>query len=91
MPITSSGQKALRQSLRRKERNLKKKVEIKKTVKALKKSILSGDQAAAKENLRQTFKKLDKAAKSFIHKNKASRLKSRLSKKVNKAFSPKVK
>lgn len=74
MPITKSAQKALRQNISRRKRNLKKRVELKRVVKEYKKS-------ATTENLSRVYKKLDKAAKvNLIKKNKAARLKSRLSK-----------
>ncbi|OGY65696.1 MAG: 30S ribosomal protein S20 [Candidatus Harrisonbacteria bacterium RIFCSPLOWO2_01_FULL_44_18] len=76
MPITQSAKKALRQSLRRRARNITQKKALKEVVKAYKKS-------PSAENLSLVYKKLDKAAKTnLIKKNKASRLKSRLSKLV---------
>lgn len=80
MPITQSAKKALRQNIRRRERNLKKKDELKSVIKRYKKLISVKDKAAAEKELPLVFKKLDKAAKTdLIKKNKASRLKSRLS------------
>lgn len=73
MPITQSAKKALRQSRRRRERNLTK-------AKALKEAIKKYKKAPSSEFLAQVYKKLDKAAKTnVIHKNRAARLKSRLS------------
>jgi len=78
MPITLSAKKALRQSLRRRARNLIQKKALKEVVKTYKKS-------PSAENLSLVYKKLDKAAKTnLIKKNKASRLKSRLSKLLKK-------
>jgi len=74
MPITKSAKKALRQNIRRRKMNVKRKSELKAVIKQFKKT---------RENLSQVYKKLDKAAKTgLIKKNKASRLKSRLSKLV---------
>ena len=74
MPITQSAKKALRQNIRRRARNLAQIKVLKETIKRFKK-------APAAELLSQVYKKLDKAAKTnILKKNKAARLKSRLSK-----------
>ncbi|MBI2514861.1 30S ribosomal protein S20 [Candidatus Wolfebacteria bacterium] len=81
MPITQSAKKALRQNIRRRMRNLKRKTELKSAIKQYKKMVVAGDKEGAKKFLSQVYKKLDKAAKvNSIKKNRASRLKSRLSK-----------
>ena len=81
MPITKSAKKALRQSLRRKERNLIKKEAYKKTVKEITKLAAAGNRDQAKTLIPNLYKALDKAAKTrAIHSNKAARLKSRLAK-----------
>lgn len=78
MPITRSAKKALRQSVRRRERNLAK-------TKAMKEAIKKYKKASSPELLSQVYKQLDKAAKTHvIHKNRAARLKSRLSKLLKK-------
>ena len=80
MPITRSAKKALRQSLRRRTRNLKRKEAYKNVFKRIKKSAAAGKPEEAKQLLPSLYKALDKAAKTHaIAKNKASRLKSRLS------------
>jgi len=85
MPITKSAKKALRQNIRRRERNLQRKTELKSVIKQYKKLIVAGEKERAKEYLSQVYKKLDKAAKvNLIKKNKAARLKSRLSKLLNR-------
>lgn len=86
MPRTKSVEKALKQSEKKRIRNLRKKREIKLAVKNLQKALNLKDKEAAEKYLKESFKKIDKASKTFIHKNKASRLKSRLSKRVNKAL-----
>jgi small subunit ribosomal protein S20 len=79
MAITKSAQKALRQSLRRKGRNLMRKKAYKKAVGDIKKSVLAGKYEEARQKLPLAYHALDKAAKRHaIKKNKASRLKSRL-------------
>ena len=79
MPITKSAKKALRQSLRRAKRNAVRKKTYKKLVRIVRKSSASGSTGTAVAPLPQLYQALDKAAKTgVIHKNKASRLKSRL-------------
>lgn len=83
MPITRSAKKALRQSSRKKASNIKRKTAMKVAIKDFKKLALEKRLEDAKVKLSQAYKALDKAAKSgSIKKNKASRLKSRLSKKI---------
>lgn len=84
MPITKSAKKALRQSLRRREKNLQKKEAIKTLVKKIKKLATAGKIEEAKALLPQAQKTIDKAAKSYLHKHAASRKKSRLFTHVNK-------
>jgi len=85
MPIIKSAEKALRQNIRRKKRNIQKKAELKTVIKHFRKLITDKKNEEAKNYLSQVFKKLDKSAKAnVIKKNKASRLKSRLSKKLGK-------
>ncbi len=85
MPITKSATKALRQSVRRHTRNLKKKEAYKDAVKIVRKLAETGKFDEAKAKLSTLFKTLDKAAKTHVIKeNKASRLKSRISKLVGK-------
>jgi small subunit ribosomal protein S20 len=84
-PVTKSAKKALRQSLRRRARNLIYKRKIKELVKRLKKFVLENKTKEAKELLPQVYKILDKAAKvGVIKKNTAARKKSRLTRFVNK-------
>lgn len=83
MPNTKTAEKANRQNIRRKIRNVKQKDTLKETIKDYKKLVVAKKTEAAKKQLSVVFKKLDKAAKTnIIKKNKASRLKSRLSKKI---------
>lgn len=72
MPITKSAKKKLRKDKKRETENLKLKKSYKKTVKVTRKN-------PSKKNLTEASKVIDKAAKKgIIHKNKAARIKSRL-------------
>lgn len=83
MPIIKSAEKALRQNIRRRKLNLKRKADLKSVIKDYKKLVVAGKKEEAKKYLSQVYKKLDKSAKvNLIKKNKASRLKARLSKLV---------
>ena len=85
MPTTKSAQKALRQNKRRRARNLKQSRSLKDEIKALKKLMAKKDKKGVNEVLPKVYKSLDKAAKTnLIKKNNAARLKSRLTKAVNK-------
>lgn len=85
MPITRSAKKAHRQSLRKREFNERRKNEVSKAVKSLRKLIVAGDKKAATAGMKNVQKALDKAVKGHtMKKNTASRKKSRLSKLVKK-------
>lgn len=85
MPITSSAKKALRSSKRKRLVNLASKDSFAKTVKNVKKLIVSKTKEGTKEALSLAYKALDKAAKKgVIKKNAASRKKSRLAKAIKK-------
>ena len=81
MPITTSAKKANRQAERRRLRNLKKKNEIKKTIKEFERALKAKKTADASAQFSRVQKVLDKAVKTgILKKNTASRRKSRLSK-----------
>ncbi len=83
MPITASAKKAARQSIKRRAQNIQKKDAFKNAIKDFKKSIAAKDISKAAETLKLIYQTLDKAAKvNAIHKNRASRLKSRLASKL---------
>ena len=85
MPITRSAEKALRQSKKRKAKNLQRKEAYKTIVREVRLLATSGKTKEAQEKLPKLYKTLDKVAKSgFIKKNKASRLKSRVTRLVQK-------
>ena len=71
MPITKSAKKSLKVSLRKRQMNRAQKIELEKTIKK-----------ASTSNINEAISKIDKAAKThLISKNKAARMKSRLTKK----------
>jgi len=75
MPNTKTAKKALRQNIRRRKRNIINQKKMKTAVKSFKKKPTA-------DQLKTTYRTLDKLAKTgVIKKNKANRLKSRLSKK----------
>lgn len=85
MPNTKSANKAMRQSRRRNTINLRTKSKFKAAVKVTKQSVVAGDSAKAVEQLKKAFSTIDKAVKkNVLHKNTASRKKSRLAKAINK-------
>lgn len=85
MPNTGSAKRAMRKSERRRVRNRSERSALKTLVKKVRATTASPDLGAAKETLDVAIKKLDQAAaKHLIHKNKASRMKSRLTKSLNK-------
>jgi len=85
MPITTSAKKALRQNRTRRVKNVVKKEAYKKAVKNYRKLIVAKTKEGVTEALSKAFQALDKAAKTnVITKNKASRMKSRLAKKLSK-------
>jgi len=84
MPIKLNAKKALKQSLKRKEKNLAAKIEIKKLMKDARKLIDAKEIQKAEEMMKGIVQKLDKIAKSgYFKKNKSARLKSRLMTKLN--------
>lgn len=87
MPKTKSAKKELRKNLRRRLRNLIRKRQIKSVIKKFLKALEEKNKEEAEKYLSLAYKQLDKAVKTFLYKNKASRLKSKLAIKFNKAFS----
>lgn len=86
MAITKSAKKALRQSLRRKTKNLVYKNRIKSLLKEAKSLVSQKKIEEAKSLLPQIYKSLDKAAKAgVIKKNTAARKKSRVAKFIAKS------
>jgi small subunit ribosomal protein S20 len=84
MPIIKSAKRALKQSERRRVHNLRQKRDLLGAIREYRKAVEGGDEQGAREKLPTIYKKLDKAAKvNLIKKNRASRLKSRLTKKLH--------
>ena len=80
MANIASARKAARQSEKRRVLNASQRSELRSAIKRVKKAIEAGDKLAARAVLRESTKVLDSIAdKRIIHKNKASRHKSRLS------------
>jgi len=78
MPVTKQAIKKVRQDKRKAAINLKVKQALKKSVGAFKKN-------PTEANLKAVYKAADRAAKTnVIHKNRAARIKSRLSKRIAK-------
>lgn len=90
MAITKSAKKALRQSLKRKKLNTKKRDSLKDLLKEVNSLISQKKIEDAKKILPQVYKALDKTAKTgIIKRGRADRKKSRISKAINKAISQK--
>ena len=85
MPITKSAKKALRQSIKRKARNIAYKKKMRGLIKEVRVLVSEKKEKEAKKLLPQVYKILDKAAKvGIIKKNTASRKKARITKLINK-------
>jgi len=88
MPQRKTAKKDLRQNKKRRQRNLEVKQSVKEAIKKLKKAVDSKDASTREKALTEVYKILDKAAsKKIIHRNKASRKKSRLAKLLKKTTS----
>jgi small subunit ribosomal protein S20 len=82
----ASALKAHRQSLMHRERNRKYRSQLRSTLKQIRTVIDAKDQAAAKKQLNQAISLIDKmAGKGIIHRNTASRYKSRLNARLSKS------
>lgn len=79
-----SAMKRARQNIKRNERNRQQRSRLKTTLKHLEEAISENNAEEAQSRLLTTVRLLDKSAsKGLIHKNKAARKKSNLTKKVN--------
>ena len=80
MANTAQARKRARQTVKINAHNAALRSRLRTAVKAVRKAIAAGDQAAAKEVLRTSAKTIDIIAdKNIVHKNTAARQKSRLS------------
>ena len=85
MSITRGAKKAHRSSLRKRVFNLRRKDEVSRAVKSLKRLIVSSKKKEAEKMFAQVQSALDKAVKGkTLKRNTASRKKSRLSKLLKK-------
>jgi small subunit ribosomal protein S20 len=83
MPITKSSKKRLRQSIARRTRNRAVKSSLRTQIKRVLAAIEAGEREKIEGEYRLACRKLDKAAAAgVIHRNTASRHKSRLSARV---------
>jgi small subunit ribosomal protein S20 len=81
-----SAKKRIRQNIKRRARNRARKDQVKDQVKTYLSALSSGDFKKAETELRNVTSRLDKvAAKRTIHKNAASRKRSRLARRLNAA------
>jgi small subunit ribosomal protein S20 len=79
-----SAKKRMRQNEKNRALNNARKGQMKTQVRAFTDALAAGDKSKATETLRAAVKKVDQvAAKGTIHRNAASRRKSRLQKKLN--------
>ena len=79
MANTKGARKAARQSEKRRKHNTALRSALRTAIKSVKKAIEVGDKAKAQEVYRRSISVVDRIAdKKIIHKNKASRHKSRL-------------
>lgn len=80
MANTAQARKRARQTVKINAHNSALRSRLRTAIKAVRKAIATGDQAAAKEMLRTSAKTIDIIAdKKIVHKNTAARQKSRLS------------
>lgn len=92
MPNLKTSIKDLRQSKRREINNNRLRVRTKKSIKKFNALVTDSKQDEAKTTLTHIFKVLDKSAKKNVIKDKkADRMKSRLTKKLNKLAQSNVK
>jgi small subunit ribosomal protein S20 len=86
MANTSSAKKAVRSSEKKRLYNIKTKDKYKAARRAVVDALAKGDVKEAQEKLSDAYKQIDKAAKkNVLHRNTASRYKSRLATKVSGA------
>jgi len=81
-----SARKRVRQNIKHRAANRRRKADIKETIKAFDDALQAGDKKKAAEQLRVCYKQLDQiAARGTIHKNAAARKKARLAIRLSKA------
>jgi len=86
MPHSASARKRHRQNLRNRDRNRAAKSSLKTAIRRLLESLGNNDAEGAKERFRLVVKRADRAAAGgTIHRNRAARIKSRLSARLKAA------
>jgi small subunit ribosomal protein S20 len=81
-----SAKKRVRQNIKARARNRARKEQIKEPVKAFTAALTAGDLKKAEEQLKLAVQKMDRiSTKGTIHRNAASRKRSRLTKRLNAA------
>jgi len=79
-----SAKKRMRQNAKNRARNRGRKAQVKEAVRSFQETLATGDKAKTAASLKAAIKKLDRvAASGTIHKNTASRKKSRLTRRLN--------
>ncbi len=85
MPNIKSAKKRMRQTIKRTARNRVRKEKLKKAVKSYRGALAVGDTQVIADELKKVTKAIDKAqVKGILHKNTASRRKSRLARAANR-------
>ena len=80
MANTAQAKKRVRQTIKRRERNFGLRSRLRTAIKGIRKAIAAGDKSQAEAAFKKSVGTIDSIAdKGIIHKNKASRHKSRLS------------
>ena len=80
MPNNRNAAKAMRQANKRRLRNRAARTSLRTVIRKVQEAVKANDAGAVESALKTATKRLDQAAsKKFIHRNKAARLKSRLS------------
>ena len=80
MANTAQAKKRVRQTAKRRDRNFGLRSKLRTAIKSVRKAIAAGDKSMAETVFRKAVSVIDSIAnKGIIHKNKASRHKSRLS------------
>lgn len=86
MAHSLSAKKRVRQTAKRRARNRARKEQIKDQIKAFSAAMTAGDWKKAEEELNKTTQRMDRVSgKGAIHRNTASRKRSRLTKRLNAA------
>jgi small subunit ribosomal protein S20 len=89
MPNTKSAKKRLRQSEVRRQRNKSVKSSLRSQIRRVREAVAAGEIETAEQEFVQAARKLDRAGGRYIiHRNTASRIKSRLQKLIRKAKQP---